>query len=476
MNLLIGRKKEKEILLDCLQSDQAEMIAVLGRRRVGKTFLIKQTFTHLDFEFTGILNASKKDQLNAFVKKIEQFSGKKNQTKPKNWLDAFDLLKDYLMKLKRKTKKIIFIDELPWLDTAKSKFTDALGYFWNDFALYNNIVLVVCGSSASWMIKNIVKNKGGLHNRITKRIELNPFTLYETELFLKKKSIQLDQYSITQLYMTMGGIPFYLNEIKKGESVAQNIDRICFSKNGLLYKEFENLFISLYDNPKTHIQIIKALSSKWKGMSRKELLKITKLTDGGAITRILEELEMSAFITIHYPIDKKKKDALYRVSDNYCVFYLHFINSLNSFKKGTFINLMPTSKWHTWSGYAFENICFSHISQIEKKLGIHAIHTEAGSFLHKGNLTIAGFQIDLLIERADRIINLCEIKFYDRPYIITNDYAQKIKNKINGFKQISKTKKTIFPTFISTFGLIENTYSKSIIQNQVALQHLFAED
>jgi AAA+ ATPase superfamily predicted ATPase len=320
MNVLVGRENEQKILLEAYHSKQSEMIAVLGRRRVGKTFLIKQTFAKFDFEFTGILNATKGEQLIAFTKKIEQFSGKKIIDNPTNWIEAFELLKKYL--LKKKTKKVIFIDELPWLDTAKSKFTEALGYFWNDFALYNNVTLVVCGSSASWMIKNIVRSKGSLHNRITKRIELHPFNLYETELFLKKKGIVFDKYSIAQLYMVMGGIPFYLNEIKKGESVAQNIDRICFTKNGLLFKEFDNLFASLYSNYKTHIAIIKILSSKWKGLSRNELLKHTKLTDGGAITRILEELELSSFISITYPFGKKKKEALYRVADNYSIFYL----------------------------------------------------------------------------------------------------------------------------------------------------------
>jgi uncharacterized protein len=473
MKNLIGRKNEQQLLLDAYQSNQSEMVAVLGRRRVGKTYLIKQTFTKPDFEFTGVLSATKDEQLLIFSKKLEEFSGKKIKQLPKNWLDAFELLKQYLLKIKSKSKKIIFIDELPWLDTAKSKFTEALGYFWNDFALYNNVMLVVCGSSASWMIKNIVRSKGGLHNRITKRIELYPFNLFETEQYLKQKGIVLDKFLITQLYMVMGGIPFYLNEIKKGEGVVQNIDRICFSKNGLLKNEFENLFASLYSNYKTHITIIKILSSKWKGLSRTELLKHTKLTDGGAITRILEELELSSFISITYPFGKLKKDALYRVSDNYSIFYLHFIDGNKSVKSGAFVNQMHTSKWNTWCGYAFENICFSHTHQIEKKLGIHAIHTENSSYIKKGTLANKGFQIDLLIDRADRIINICEIKFSSTVFTITNDYLSKLMGKINGFKAATKTKKVLFLTFISTYGLHKNAHSENIIQNQIVLSDLF---
>ncbi|MEN9523782.1 MAG: hypothetical protein RL065_2159 [Bacteroidota bacterium] len=471
MKALIGREKEQKILTEAYQSKQSEMIAVLGRRRVGKTFLIKQTFKKFDFEFTGILNATKNEQLLAFSKKIEQFNGKKIKQIPKNWIEAFELLKNYLAK--NKSKKVIFIDELPWLDTAKSKFTEALGYFWNDFALYNNITLVVCGSSASWMIKNIVRSKGGLHNRITKRIELHPFNLYETEQFLKRKGVVLDKYAITQLYMVMGGIPFYLNEVNNNESVAQCIDRVCFSKNGLLNKEFENLFASLYSNYKTHIAIIKTLSSKWKGLSRTELVKHLKLTDGGAITRILEELEMSSFITITYPFGKKKKEALYRVSDNYSIFYLQFIDGINGYKKGSFISLMHTQKWNNWCGYAFENICFEHLSQIENKLGISAIHSEASSFFHKGSESKKGFQIDLLIDRADRIINLFEIKFCDSEFTITKDYALKLQNKLAGFRAVTKTKKILFLSMISTFGINENTHSKNNIQNKITLQDLF---
>jgi hypothetical protein len=274
--------------------------------------------------------------------------------------------------------------------------------------------------------------------------------------------------------MVMGGIPFYLNEINNDESVAQNIDRICFSKNGLLNKEFENLFASLYSNYKTHIAIIKILSSKWKGLSRNELVNHIKLTDGGAITRILEELEMSSFITITYPFGKKKKDALYRVSDNYSIFYLHYMDGISSHKKGTFINLMHTPKWNSWCGYAFENICFEHLPQIEKKLGISAIHSEASSFFYKGTELKKGFQIDLLIDRADRIINIFEIKFCDTEFTITKDYALKLQNKLAGFKTISKTKKILFLSMVSTFGITQNVHSKSTVQNELILNDLFS--
>jgi AAA+ ATPase superfamily predicted ATPase len=473
MASLVGRNKEQQLLLQAFQSSESEMVAVLGRRRVGKTFLIKQTFKSIDFEFTGILHASKQEQLATFTQKLSDFSSKNYKTKPKNWLEAFELLKQYLKTKRKKSKKIIFIDELPWLDTPKSKFTDALGYFWNDYAIYNNVILILCGSAASWMIKNIVNHKGGLHNRITKRIELKPFTLLETQQFLENQHIHFDEYAITQLYMVMGGIPFYLKELQNGESVAQNIDRICFDKNGLLHAEFTNLFASLYDHFETHLTLIKALSSKWKGITREEIIKQSQLKDGGNITKVLEELERSSFITITYPFGKKKKDALYRISDPYTIFYFHFIEGQKSVKQGMFINLMRSPKWSSWCGYAFENVCFYHLPQIEQKLGIQAIYSEASSYFCKGTAHKKGFQLDLLIDRADKVITICEIKFYDTAFNITKEYAEQLRNKLALFKEETQTKKMLFFAFISTFGTTPNSYKNTLVQNEIKLIDIF---
>lgn len=470
---LVGRIREQKLLTNAAKSPESEMVAILGRRRVGKTFLIRQTFSQFDFEYTGILHATKQEQINAFVKKLSEYSGQTYSIKPKNWIEAMDILKQYLSTKKKKSKKLIFIDELPWLDTQKSKFTDALGYFWNDYALYNNVLLIVCGSATSWMIRNIVNHRGGLHNRITKRIELKPFTLSETKSFFKSRQLVLDHYSIAQIYMVMGGIPFYLNELERGESVAQNIDRICFDKNGLLYSEFKNLFASLYDNFENHLLLIKTLATKWKGLTRGELITLSKLKDGGNITKVLEELEQSSFISISYPFGKKKKTALYRLFDPYTIFYFHFIEGKKALKKGNFINLMRSSKWTSWCGYAFENLCFYHLPQIEKKLGIQAIYSESSSYFQKGTIDEEGFQIDLLIDRADKVINLCEIKFYDTEFTINKDYAEKLRNKIARFKMATQTKKLLFLTLISTYGIAKNLHYNAVIENEVKLIDLF---
>lgn len=473
--MFIGRIHEISQLENAYASQQSEMVAVLGRRRVGKTYLIKHCFPKPDFECTGAHNGSMQQQLHAFYSKLIEYGYKplRNEYVPSNWFEAFEKLKRLLSKKSIKRKQVVFIDELPWFDTPRSRFLDALGYFWNDIAYNKNILLVVCGSSASWMIHHIFHNKGGLHNRVTRRIELQPFTLLETEQYLRKKHIRFDRYAITLIYMTMGGIPFYLRELNKQESVAQNIDRICFSKNGLLYGEFQYLFSSLFQHAALHQLIIKALASKWKGLTRVELLRIIKYKDGGAISRTLEELERSAFITIIKPFGKQKKEQLYRICDPYTLFYLHFIAKLPSPKKGTFIQLAQRAVWHSWKGFAFENVCFYHIQKIEKALGISGIYTEHSSFYFKGKTNSAGVQIDMLISRSDNCIQLFEIKFSDTPYVLKKEQAIKIKDRVQLFQQYTRTRHTIFTTLITPFGVSDNIWSNSILSSTLTLDDIF---
>lgn len=475
MNLpvpLVGRVAEKQLMLDAIASPVSEMVAILGRRRIGKTFLIKQVLPHPDFECTGAMNAPMNEQLENFYNKLREF-GSKKETVPTTWLQAFHQLSLLLKSKKAKRKKIVFIDELPWMDTQKGRFLEALGHFWNDYAAWNNVMLVICGSAATWMIQKVVHNKGGLHNRITRLIELQAFTLHETELFLSASHIAIDRHQIMQLYMAFGGVPYYLKEIKKGQSVAQNIDRICFEQSGLLTDEFDKLFASLYDRPENYVTIIRAVAAKWKGLSREEIIETTGLTDGGNITKILEDLELSSFISVTQPFGKKKKDRLFRVGDAYTLFYLHFIEPQKKAGKGMFLNMVKSAKWAGWCGYAFENVCIRHLQKIKEALGITAVYTETSGYLLKGNADTQGMQIDLLIDRADRVINICEMKFYDAPYIITKEYAAKLRTKVARFREATGTRKSVFLTMITSFGLEPNMYANEMVQNQVVMDDLF---
>ena len=470
--IIIGRETEQRIIAETAATANADMLAVTGRRRVGKTYLIKTFFENqLHFEFSGILNADNEQHLQSFAIALAKYNGNKTVKQvPENWMAAFHQLTIYLDKQKKTKKIVVFIDELPWLDSHKSGFLAAFDWFWNSWASAKNILVIICGSATSWMTSKIINNKGGLHNRVTKRIHLRPFTLTETEAYLRMNGIILSRYDILQLYMALGGVAHYLKEVKKGQSAAQNISRICFEKNGLLVNEFENLYNALFTNAKQHISIIQALAAKQKGLSRNEILSATKLKDGGSFSRLLKELEQSDFITAYYPFGKIKKETLYRIIDEYSLFYLKFIYKK---KNVNWLQLSAAPIYKSWSGYAFESICMDHIDKVKAALGIASVYTEESSFYYKGTSTENGTQIDLLIDRKDNVINICEAKFNDKPFSITKQYANELREKIRIFQEKTKTKKTLFLTVISTYGVVPNINSIGFVQQEVIMESLF---
>jgi len=475
---IIGREKEIEIINKLLKSESAEFLALYGRRRVGKTFLIREYLkSHTVFAFTGSFEAEINIQLDNFFREyIRQTKGQKETSSPKNWSIAFSYLTDYLYLLikNQKQKIIVFIDELPWLDTPKSGFISALEYFWNQHvSTMNNVLLIVCGSAASWMQKKLLKTKGGLYNRITQRIKLQPFNLHETELFCKKKKLKLSKYQIVQLYMVMGGIPFYLDELSQGKSAEQLIDEICFTSTGLLSNEYEQLYYSLFKNAKNHISIIEALARHPNGILRDELVKKSGLPAGGTFSRALDDLLESGFISKYRPFNKKKKDSIYRLIDLYSLFYLKYVKNNVSDTPHTWQKIASQSSFKAWSGYAYENICMLHTNQIIKKLGLSGTYTEISSWKHKGDDEIPGAQIDMLIDRKDGTVNLCEVKFTQNEYIISKGYNAELRRKRSVFKHVTKTKKSVVTTFITTYPAIRNKYYLEEIHTEVTMEDLF---
>jgi uncharacterized protein len=471
----IGRETEKVILQAALDSNEAEMVAVIGRRRVGKTFLIKTFYAgRIDFEATGVQNSEETEQLQNFTLRLnETFHKGEAVLKPTNWLDAFHQLGAALDRKKKRKRMVVFLDEIPWFDSHKSGFIRALSYFWNSWAVNRNIVVVICGSAASWMIEKVIYDKGGLHNRITRRLDVEPFNLYETEKFLKSRNVNLSRYQIVQIYMAFGGIPHYLKEVEAGKSPAENIEKACFSKSGILTDEFLRLYPALFDNADRHLATIRALGQKWKGLTREELINRGKLSNGGNTTVVLEELISSGFVSTYYPFGKTKKEMLYRLTDEYSLFYLHFIEKMSPQGKNIWKELSQTPLYKTWCGFAFENICFKHIDQIKKALGISGIYAEASSFIAKGNDTEDGLQIDLLLDRKDQVINLFEIKFYNAVWQLDKSDAADFREKMAIFQRVSKTKKHIFLTLISTFGIKHNAHSLGLVDRQFDLDILF---
>ena len=476
---LIGREEETKKLDNLLASPQAELVTIYGRRRVGKTFLVKQYLKkHIVFHITGTQNGAKHQQLkNFFDEYITRSKIKKELPYPTNWYDAFNNLANYLATLQHlKTKQVVFIDEMPWLDTQKSGFIGALEFFWNQHgANFNNVLLVACGSASSWIKKKLINARGGLHNRVTQRIKLEPFNLYETTQFLKAKGVKLTQYQIVEVYMAMGGIPFYLNQIEPGKSSAAIIDDCCFSKKGLLYNEYEQLYHAIFKNAEQHVAIITALANQPHGITRKTIALKTKLSEG-TLSRTLDELLDCDFIAIQTPYINKKKEAIYKLTDLYTLFYLKFIKPNKQMGKGTWKLLSQTNSYTAWSGYAFENICMLHTPQIRVALGIQSVYANIYSWTYSGTPEIAGVQIDILLDRADNTINLCEVKFTKDNFIISKSYAEKLKLKKSVFRQISETKKNLFTTLICVYPTLKNKYYNDEVENEITIDRLFEQN
>jgi len=476
--LFIGRKLEKRILLEALESPDAELVAVIGRRRVGKTYLVRSVYERqIKFEIAGIQGGSLQEQLQFFAQRLN-FHVKPTilYPTPANWLEAFNMLIMYFENQDLSEKIVCFFDEFPWLNTRKSGFLNAFGAFWNSWASQKNIVIVICGSAASWMIQKVVRNKGGLHNRITRNIQLSPFNLCETQAYLKARHIKLDPYQTAQLYMALGGIPHYLKEIRAGLSAAQNIDRIFFSPSSFMREEFEALYPALFDNADRHIQLIRKLAEKWKGMTRQELIESTKLSNGGSATKALEELVHSGFVIPYYTFGKKKKALQYRLMDEYSIFYLKFIENKRTEGIGTWERLSQTQGYKIWTGFAFENLCMRHTPQIKTSLGISGIYSETSTFYQRGTDEQAGVQIDLLIDRNDHVINLMEMKFYNTDFNISKAYATELRKKMERFKTATKTKKQLFWVLVTTFGLEKNEHSLGLVDRVINLDKLFIDE
>lgn len=471
---LAGRKEEIKLLQSLLPKETPEFVAIYGRRRVGKTFLIRQVYQkEIVFECSGLHKKSFGQQLENFWLTLQEVSQMAQLSlPPKTWLQAFLQLKLYLNTLKGTGKKVIFLDEIPWFETARSGFLAALDNFWNQYCTKRpDIILVICGSAASWIIKKVINDRGGLHNRITTHIQLMPFTLQETKAYLEMNHIPLTIKDIVQLYMCIGGIPFYLRGVKAGKSVPQILDDLFFITQASLKREFGNLYASLFKNSEQHEQVVTALASKNKGLARAEIIAQTKLNSGGGLSVVLKELIACGFIKKMLPIHQKKTSNLYRLVDEYSLFYFRFLK--DNKLKTSWLHLSSQAKCKIWSGYAFENLCLKHIQAIKKALGIHGIITNEYTWSYWGDETTKGTQIDLVIDRSDNCINLFELKFYNQPYEITKDYAQQLQQKIAVFKAQTATKKNVFLTFLTSFGVKQNKYYLSVVTNQLVIDDLF---
>ncbi len=474
---LIGRIPEQEQLGLARESGRPELIAVHGRRRIGKTYLVRTYFAkELCFEMTGVCDASRSEQLRNFANRLKESTGF-NHASPPDWTEAFEELKRYLEpRLRTAGRKVVFFDELPWLAGRKSGFLPAFDHFWNSWGTQQRgLIVVICGSAASWMIAKVIQQKGGLHNRITRNIHLQPFNLTEIDAYLKAAGVVLDHMQTVELAMAIGGVPFYLNHVRKGWSASQNIQALFFDPNAPLRDEFSQVFAALFEHHERHLKVVRALAKHHSGLKRKDIIRETKLETGGALTTILDELESSGFICRMLPLGRTIRDPHYRLLDELTLFHLRWVDNQgnrNMSPEWPGQRLAPAGR--AWSDYAFENICLRHSAQIKKALGIAGVRATVSSWqYHSANKHDSGAQIDLLFDRADGVITVCEMKFSEDVFVIDKAYARELRSKLQVFRRVTAPRKLIFLAMVTVHGLKSNEYQAELVQNAVSIAALF---
>ena len=479
MSKIIGRETEITELEELYQSDKPEFVAIYGRRRVGKTFLVKELFQHkMTFYHSGLSPYDKDrqitmhDQLEAFYANLMQY-GMEESHCPKTWMEAFRMLGKLLDSQYDGHRQLIFIDELPWMDTPRSKFLMAFDYFWNSWGAWrDHVMLIVCGSATSWMLDNLVNSKGGLYDRLTCQIKLSPFTLSECKRFFESKNIVFSNYDLVECYMSVGGIPYYLNYFKRGNSLAQNIDLLFFSKNAKLESEFVRLFASLFINPEEYMNIVRLLATRHVGFTRDEMAQALNINAGGSFSKMLEILVASDFITTYQPFGQKQKVTRYKLIDSFCQFYLRFVEGNNVSDEAFWQHNHLLPRMNVWRGLMFEQVCFNHVSLIKKALGVEGVASRESSWIVRGDKEKKGAQIDMLIIRNDNVVNLCEMKFLSKEYEPKADDELALRQRIATLQENLSFKQAVHLTLVTTLGLKQNVHS-GVFQKVVTIDDLF---
>lgn len=480
MQEIIGRKPERKELDKLYESGRPEFVAVFGRRRVGKTFLVREHFWgRFTFYHTAISPADfqdkrsdlKKVQLRAFCTSIQHYGGDWDET-PKDWFEAFGCLRSLLEQSDKKGRKLVFIDELPWMDSDQSGFVSALEHFWNSWgAGQPDLMLIVCGSAASWMNDKIINNTGGLYGRLTCEMHLSPFNLGECERFYQSRGISMDRYGQVQCYMVLGGIPYYLNYLKPEYSLSENIDNLFFAKNGRLRKEFERLYDSLFSHSVKYKEIVRLLSTKRSGFTRKEIAEQTSISYNGRLSKMLKALENSDFVVSYTYFGGSVRQVYYKLVDRLSLFYLNFINGRKFVRQGFWTRSLRSSELNVWRGLAFEDVCLIHHLQIKRALGFGAVDAVVAPWRSKNGAA----QVDLLFDRGDRVVNLCEMKFVADEFSIDNECDADLRRKVERFVEDTVCKKSVHLSLVTTYGLVKNKYAGRI-QSVVTMDDLFTDE
>lgn len=475
MEPIFARDKEIAELESLYKSDRSELAIIYGRRRIGKTFLINSVFANrMSFHYTGGRNVPQDRQLANFANALQKFSESPFAPVFKDWFEAFNALAKYFESANNAHKKVIFIDEMPWIDTVNSNFVTALENFWNSWAaLRDDILFIACGSATSWMVDKLVENQGGLHNRITSRIYLRPFYLEECEQYLKGKNCFWERYQIVQCYMILGGIPFYLSLLDPTKPLAENIDNLFFSGNAKLDGEFDELYNALFNSADNYVKVVRILAEKREGLTRQEILEKSKIS-GGTLTKILKNLERCDFIIGYSKFKSTSKNVLYRIIDFYTLFYFKHFDNNRSYDKQYWTHISTTNKINAWQGYSFELVCLTHVDQMKKSLGVSGILINCCSWRSNEDSEFGKAQIDLLLVRPDKTMYVCEMKFAAEDYVITKSEEEKFRRRMAILKAETNTKYSMIPTFVTPYGILRNSHS-AFVMNDLKLDDLFVK-
>ena len=480
--MIVGRKRELKYLEKAFNARKSQFITVYGRRRVGKTYLITEFFLQKDCIFlhvTGLQEGDMKEQLDVFRKALFiAFPSLVQLFFPlRSWSEAFEVLTREIEKSDKKV--VIFLDELPWLATQRSGLLKMIDLYWNNrWAKMKNVIFVACGSSASWILEKIIYNKGGLYNRTTRELEIKPFNLAESKEFLSECcGISYTDTQVLSLYMAVGGIPFYLEYAEAGLSAAENIQNMFFEEGASLAYEFHKLVESIFDDASSYIELIRIIAGKREGLSRAEIVKENDELgeDGGGLTDKLNDLVEAGFTHKYLPLGRIKRGEYYRLTDEFCLFYLYWVEKRKptATTENYWVKKQQTPEYRAWSGYTFETICLRHARQIVRALNIQAA-AEISSWRYiPTSKSERGAQIDLVIDRDDDAITLCEIKYTDKPFILNKSFKEAIWRKVEVFRQQTKTRKLIFVALVASNGVRNSVYLKNLVHNIVTLEDLF---
>lgn len=480
MSKIIGRKRELAEFANLYNSDKAEFVAVYGRRRVGKTFLVDEALKgKITFRHAGLSPVDEKNGKNSLKAQLRHFHfsllqhGWNKRKSPSSWMEAFYMLSQLLESKQTSYRQVVFLDELPWMDTPRSGFVTAFEGFWNTWGCHrDNFMLVVCGSASSWMLDNLVNSHGGLYGRTTYEVKLRPFRLSECEEYYNKHGFRMSHYDMVQNYMILGGIPYYLGYMKKEMSLAQNIDHLFFSDGAKLRDEYDRLFASVFANPEQMKHIVEAIASRRAGFPRREILGMTRLGDNGVFSKMLKALIASDFIEAYVPFGKSKREEYYKLIDPFCLFYMKFVKGKAEMDESFWMHNVNAPVVNSWRGFAFEEVCFAHVPQIKKALDILGVSSTQSAWTIKGDDEKEGSQMDMIIHRKDNVANLCEMKFFNEKFKVSKSYYSKLIHRQNLLAERLPKRSVVHNVLITTDGIIRNEYS-GIFQNVVTIDRLF---